>query len=381
MSARRLFGFMLIMRLASAAAAEPYETIRGASMGTTYTIKVASRNEDVCLECVADVARSELYRLERIFPLYRTDSELSRWNAAPAGEWLGVSPDLHAVATRAIEIAAKTGGAFDPTVAPLVRLWRKEILSVNWKPPTGQAISQAKQTVDYRLIELRSEPPAIKKRFAGVELDLNALVEGWAIDRLVDLLRKSRIDNALVELGGELRGLGRRGDGREWHVAIEDPCSPGQRYATVPLTGQALATSGDYRQRIVYEGQAFSHILDARTGRPIDHALTAVSVVAEDAFTADAWATALLILGPDQGRAVAEEEGLAASFVYRQPGLLPHLTSGAIGRVHLTLTAGDDQLGRSIFRFSLVIGALVVCVTLLLPTLCFRRHAKPTEHV
>jgi len=191
------------------------------------------------------------------------------------------------------------------------------------------------------LIELREQPPGLRKRATVVELDLNALVEGWAIDSVQEILVRNQIQNALIELGGEFRSMGHRADGQPWRLGVENPHEAGALYATVALENAALSASGDYRQAIELQGRRYSHILDARTGSPIQHDLIAVSVIASNAMTADGWATALLALGPEEGFALADKKGLAASFVLRtgrsQPpnadsGLRFLLTARAKGR-------------------------------------------------
>jgi thiamine biosynthesis lipoprotein len=270
----------------------------------------------------------ELERIEQIFSLFRAGSELTRFNAAPAGEWINVSNDLHAVTQRALALAERTGGAFDPTVGPLVRLWRIHDLSSEWSPPAASEIARVKQQVGHHLMAVRTDPPAIRKLSAGMELDLNALVEGWALDQLAAILRSRGCHDVLIEVGGEFRGLGRRGDGEPWLVGIEDPGRLPACYATVALENAALATSGSYRQARMHRGTAYAHILDPRTGSPVQHELAAVSVLAGEGITADGWATALMVLGPVAGRELAEREDLAASFVPR--------TSSAGGRQFTT---------------------------------------------
>jgi hypothetical protein len=184
-----------------AIAAEPYEMFRGQCMGTTYAVKLADRPATTSLDSLAAEVKGELERIEQIFSLFRSDSELSRFNAAPAGTWIAVSDDLHAVTTRALVLAEQTGGAFDPTVGSLVRLWRAGAIASDWTPPSAAAIAEARRRVGRQLVEVRSHPPAMQKRSLGVELDLNALVEGWAIDRLIVLFGERGIHNVLVELG------------------------------------------------------------------------------------------------------------------------------------------------------------------------------------
>jgi thiamine biosynthesis lipoprotein len=315
------------------AAAERQETIRGTCMGTTYAVTVVDRPAEWPLESLAEQIGDELERIEQIFSLYRPTSELSRLNAAASSEWIGVSSDVLAVTKRAAKLAEATDGAFDPTVRPLVKLWRLQQLSTDWSPPSREAIAKSRHRVDFHMLETRDNPPAIRKLASSVELDLNALVEGWAIDHLIDLLRCGGLTNALVELGGEFRAVGHKPNGQPWKIGIENPQAPNSLYATAILKDAALATSGNYRQAIEYRGRRYGHILDARTGAPTEHDLLAVAVIADEATTADGWATALMTLGPAEGFELAETKGLVASFAVR---------SGAKLHVKLTKKASNQ---------------------------------------
>ncbi len=303
---------------AMVAAAERQETFRGTCMGTKYAVTLVDRPVELPMTTIAEQVGDELERIEQIFSLYRPNSELSRVNGTAGGEWIDLSDDLLAVTKRALKLAEETDGAFDPTVGPLVKLWRLRQANSDWSPPTREAIAKTRRRVGWRLIEIREEPPSICKLTAGVELDLNALVEGWAIDRVSELLAQKRIQNALIELGGEFRGMGHKADGQPWRIGIENPQMASALYATAAIENAAVSTSGDYRQGIEFNGRRYGHILDARTGEPVQQDLMAVSVIADDAMTADGWATALLALGPAEGLALAEKKGLAASFVLRK---------------------------------------------------------------
>jgi thiamine biosynthesis lipoprotein len=307
---------------------------RGSCMGTTYAVTVAGNLEKSSLNKIAEQVSDELERIEQIFSLYRPTSELSRFNEVTSSEWMAVSPDLFAVTKRAIDLAGQSNAAFDPTVAPLVRLWRLQQVTNDWSPPSAQEIAETKKQVGFRLLHLRDDPPAIKRLVAGVSLDLNALVEGWAIDRVIKLLQQNGVNDALVELGGEFRAFGHKHDDQPWKIGIENPLEPGSLYATASLSNAALATSGNYRQSIEYRGRHYGHILNARTASPVEHDLIAVSVLAGDAATADGWATALMILGPAEGFSLAQRKRLAASFVVRNGRELQFkLTAAAVGRI------------------------------------------------
>jgi len=288
-------------------------------MGTSYTLKLASQFETTSLQEASVLVKNELERIEAIFSLYRTESELSRWNAAGEGEWLAVSEDFYRVTEFAIELSHQTHGAFDPTIGPLMELWQLNSLSASWQPPTTEAIQETKKMIGVSQIELRAAPPAILKRSGMVKLDLNALVEGWAIDRIRSLLEVNRYHNFLFELGGEFGAGGRSNQASMWRVGIEDPRNPARLISKVTINNEALCTSGSTKQGRVYRKTRYSHILDPTSGRPIDHELAAVSVLHPKAMFADGWSTALMVLGQQEGMLLAEQKGLIASFVGATP--------------------------------------------------------------
>ena len=227
---------------------------------------------------------------KRYFSLYRKDSEISRLNAAPAGNWIQVSEDLYEVAKFAVELSQQTDGAFDPTLRPLVELWQGNPLSGSWTPPSHEAIEERLQAVGVSQLEFQADSPAIKKLSSHVQLDLNALVEGWAIEHVLERLKQMGCANALFELGGEYGAMGHKTESENWKIGIEDPRARTQIYATLYLNDAALCTSGTYRQTREFAGKQYSHIIDPRTGSPIEHNLLSVSVLHPDAMTADGWA-------------------------------------------------------------------------------------------
>lgn len=310
------------------------EVVSGRAMGTSYTLKFNRSGMHSSVEQISEIVASELEKIESTFSLYRPDSELSQWNAAAAGEWIPVSKELYFVAKYAVELSQLTDGAFDPTLRPLIELWQSDSLSGSWKPPSPEAIRAQMKKVGASQILFQVDPIAIQKKTPVVRLDLNALVEGWAIDKILELLKSNGCSNAVFELGGEQAAIGCKPDGQSWIVGIEDPQALSRVYATVSLSDAALCTSGSYRQSHSYAGKYYSHIIDPRTGSPIEHDLLSVSVVHSNAMVADGWATALMVLGPTEGEKLAATYQLAASFVQRSVGeTKPKLSTAAHGRI------------------------------------------------
>lgn len=312
--------------LAGVARAETV-TLRGAAQGTTYHIKYVVTAKAVDRERVQGDVEQLLAEIDRQMSTYRPDSEISRFNQAPANEWFAVSKSVVEVVSAARETSEKTGGAMDITVGPLVRLWhfgpteksKKKATARpanKFEPPTDDQIQNARTRIGYRQLNTRLDPPALRKQVAGLEVDLSSIASGYTIDHLSEVLQKLGIENYMVELGGEVRAAGKHEDGTPWRVAIERPTAGDPEMVTaVPLVNAALATAGGTHKFFEYKGHRYSHIIDPATGRPVEHALASVSVAADTCLEADGWDTPLLVLGPDRGLNCAEKNGIAAMFI------------------------------------------------------------------
>lgn len=288
-------------------------------MGTTWSVTVAV--DGIPTERRGEIQHAieaELAGVDERMSTYRADSELSRFNETAAGVVFPVSAQTLAVFGIAREISESSGGAFDVTVDPLVAAWGFGATKrVPGEPPAAE-LSSLRERVGFRFVEIDVAGSSLRKTREGVRCDLSAIAKGYAVDRVASMLGERGFRDFLVEVGGEVRARGRRLDGAAWRVAVERPESD-QRAAfeIVGLHEQALATSGDYRNFYELGGRRMSHTIDPRTGRPVEHRLASVSVLHRDAARADAWATALTVLGPEAGYARAESEGLGAFFIVR----------------------------------------------------------------
>ena len=280
--------------------------VAGNAMGTTYAVQ-AQCAERVPAERIATVVAE----VEQRMSTYQPESELSHFNRAPVGHPVAVSAPLYEVAATALRLAEETGGALDPTVAPLVALWGFGA-NASTTPPTASAIEAARAEVGYRRLALRQSPATFTKR-GPLTLDLSSVAKGYAVDQVAETLAASGCASYLVELGGELRVAGGRPGGRPWRIGVESP-SGGEPAAVLAVREGAIATAGDYRQVRQIAGRRVSHMIDPRSGYPAAHGLASVTVVAPTALTADGYATALLVLGPEAGLRFAERLRLAALF-------------------------------------------------------------------
>lgn len=292
----------------------------GSTMGTSYSVVIPLLPEDTSQQAIQERIESLLEGINRQMSTYLPDSELSRINQSEARVWLEVSPELIEIIRQAISISQQTNAAFDITVGPLVNLWgfgpRQGLPTSR---PTDEAVESARGLVGYQHIELDIENRRIRKPFKDLYIDLSAIAKGYGVDAIANYLDSLGIRGYLVEIGGELRGKGLSPRGDSWRVAVERPES-GQRqvHKVLNVSDIAIATSGDYRNFYEYDGVRFSHTIDPRTGMPVTHSLASVTVLSEQALIADAWATALMVLGEQKGFELAEEKGVAAYFLYQQ---------------------------------------------------------------
>ena len=281
-------------------------------MGTTYAIQA-----DCPGSLPRDRVEGELARLNALMSTYDPHSELSRFNGAPAGVAQPVSPELVDVAAAAFVVSERTRGAFDATVAPLVALWGFGADAAQGVPRDSE-VAQALRKVGYRRVAHSHVPPTLEK-LKPATLDLSGIAKGFAVDRLAGLLDDAGCRAYLIEFGGEIRARENAPGGGPWRVGVESPSGP-DYVGTLLLGTKALATSGDYRQYREMDGRRVSHVIDPRTGYPVRHQLASVTVVADTAMMADAYATAMLVMGEAEARRFAREMHLAALFIVRADG-------------------------------------------------------------
>lgn len=242
-------------------------------------------------------------------------SQLSRINAAAPGGWHGIAPEFVQVMTVALDIAARSEGAFDPAMGALVDLWGFGPPGPRGDVPSDTEIDAARAAIGLGAIEL--DAPLLRlRRTRPARLDLSGIAKGYAVDAVAARLRGMGCSDFLVEIGGELIGAGIQPDGQPWWVDVEAPPGVVLPSLRIALHGIAVATSGDYRRT----SAAGSHSIDPRTGRPITHGTASVTVLHADCCHADAWASALTVLEPKAAMALAEREGLAVQLVVRGEG-------------------------------------------------------------
>lgn len=305
--------FSALALLACQASQRRYMHLEGQAQGTTFHITYAdAQGRDF------SASVDSLFRvIDRSMSLWDSTSTIRRLNRNEAD----VPLDEHFVAVfeRSQQLAQATEGVFDITVGPLVRAWGFSYKK-GLPPPDSAQVDSLRQVVGYSKVRIANG--RLQKDDPRIELDMNAIAQGYTVDLIADFLEQQGIEHYMIEVGGEVRTAGVNERGEAWRIGIDkptaDPADAQKRplQTVVPLSGKAMATSGSYRKFIERNGKKFSHAIDPRTGYPVSHQLLSVTVVADDCTTADAYATAFLVMGLDKALPIAERAGLQLYAIY-----------------------------------------------------------------
>lgn len=290
------------------------QALNGPTMGTRwsalfYTTEAFDRGP------VRDALQAAVDEVDAQMSTWKPESDLMRLNAAPEGIWVSVPKRLMEVLARALDIGRASDGAFDIGMGDAVRAW-----SFGPRQTDADGIRSAMTALRrpaYQVLEIDRPAGSARKR-TPITLDLNGIAKGYGVDRLAETLRGFGITAFLVGIDGEMRAAGLRPDGRPWAIAVEAP-DPERRasHSLLALQDAAVATSGDYRHGVTVQGQRLSHTMDPATGAPLRSPPASVTVVARNCAEADAWASALMVLGVEAGCALAMRRGIDALFLMR----------------------------------------------------------------
>ena len=293
--------------------------ISGETMGTTYNITVIDKTNALDLTDVQIAVEATLATVNSQMSNWDPNSEISQFNTAQTTDPVEISPELSKVMNVANDVHTQSDGQFDVTLGPLIELWGFGARNSESPVPPDAAISAALDIVGQsKVLSLAANPDTMSKARPDTSVYLAAIAKGYGVDEVGATLGEMGITDYMVEIGGDLFAAGENASGFPWRIGIERPEGGGRTLEqTVRISGLGMATSGDYRNYFEENGVRYSHIIDANTGRPITHMTSSVTVLAEDAMLADAWATALLALGQDRGMEIAKNLDLAALFIVR----------------------------------------------------------------
>lgn len=296
-------------------------SLDGETMGTTWSVKAATEMADrVILQIVDSALTIVIAQMSQWNPT----SDISRFNRADAGTWQVLPDEFFSVLSYALDLSRETDGAYDPTIGALSELWGFGASGRRADVPDRFSIDAARSHCGWRGVRLDERRAVLQP--GSVQLDLSSIAKGFAVDLVSETLSKRGLTDHLVEIGGELRGSGIKPDGSPWWVALEG--GEGEPDGTIiALHGLSVATSGDVRRHIKDGERILSHTLDPRTGWPVSDKLSSVTVFDRLSMKADALATALTVLGPEEGYGFATARDIAARFIIREAtGLQERMT-------------------------------------------------------
>ncbi|WP_244507239.1 FAD:protein FMN transferase [Pseudomonas panipatensis] len=304
------------MKTCSEALALQRYSLNGPTMGSRYSA-VFYAPPGLDQTALGEALFEAVDQVDRQMSNWRADSALMRFNAQPLERWMDLPENLIWVLQTAVQVCAESGGAFDIGVGDVVRAWGFGPAEQAVDAEQRAALAAQPRSTASRALEFDFAGGRVRKRHA-VHLDLAGIAKGFGVDQLARCLDQHSVEHYLVSIDGELRARGHKPDGQAWTIAIEKPLA-GVRDAlgALEIADAALATSGDYRHFREQDGRRYSHTIDPRRAAPLSEGLASVSVLAPSCMLADAWATALMVLGPEQGPALACQRGMDALFLLR----------------------------------------------------------------
>jgi len=299
--------------------------LSGPTMGTTYNIKYWSEIE-VNSKKLQERVDAELVHINKLMSTYDPSSELSTLNQSKTTEPYPLSAETLLVIEEALRIGELSNQYLDITVGPLVNLWgfgpqaRPEVI------PTDSDIESARARVGIDKLSVSGN--SLSRAHPDMYVDLSTVAKGYGVDQVAEIVESFGIDNYLVEIGGEMRVAGVKQNGQGWRIAIEKPVTMERAIQEIITVGNnAVATSGDYRNYYEEDGVRYSHLIDPKTGKPIQHNLVSVTVVHPSCLTADGYSTAIAVMGKDAGLAMALENDLAVLLITRENGEFKEYTT------------------------------------------------------
>jgi len=291
-------------------------------MGTTYhIIAVVPKQKALPKEKLKQQIDLLLKKINQQMSTYQKNSEISQFNQYPKTDWFNVSHDFALVVASAQKVSQLSHGAFDISISPLINLW-----GFGSKPqtniPSDKEISTLLQNTGYKHLSVRIQPPSLKKDLLPLSIDLSAIAKGFAVDKVNRYLIEQGYKNNLVEIGGEVKVSGKKSNKQNWTIAIEQPektlKAKRKINRIIPVSDTGIATSGDYRNYFIKDGVRFSHTIDPTTGKPITHKLASVTIFNDSCMIADAYATAVMVMGEVKGKIFITQNKIRANMIIRK---------------------------------------------------------------
>lgn len=321
----------LLLLLLVGCSEPPVQKLEGFAQGTTYHISYWS-NQVIDNQMIKNAVTQEFAIIDRLLSNYRPDSDIEVFNSNENTDSQTINAEIVTLVKTAQSVSQISQGCYDLTIKPLFELWgfKNDKLNI----PDASTLKTTLDRVGMDKLEI-VDPSHLRKKLPTLKIDLSSIAQGYSVERISQVLEQQGIQNYLVEIGGELKTRGQKPDTSNWRIAIEKPLAGTQqtiqKIITLPKdTATAVMTSGTYRHYFDADGKSYSHILDARTGTPVTHPLVSVTVLHENPTLADAWSTALLCLGQQEGLRTANAQNLSALFIEQQNQQLIETRSNAL---------------------------------------------------
>lgn len=288
-------------------------SINGFTMGTTYSIKIITDKDNINLKNEID---SVLIDFNNKMSTYIDNSELSQFNNYLDTNWYDCSKDLAYIFHSAVEISKQTDGYYDITIGPLVNLWgfgpeKREVF------PTDSEITERKKNIGYQNINVDTINYKVKKKISELYCDLSSIAKGMGVDQVAEYLKNKGYNDLMVEIGGEIKTYGYNIKNKKWLIAVNSPINDNQIIKVLNISNLSVATSGDYRNYKEKNGKRFSHLINPKDGKPINHNLASVTVLYKNCMIADALATAINVMGPKEGYSFANNNKIPVYMIIR----------------------------------------------------------------
>jgi thiamine biosynthesis lipoprotein len=286
-------------------------------MGTSWQVQCYVNARQTNADLRAGI-QAQLDQVVAQMSPWEEDADITRFNRAPANSWHVLPNEFFRVLQHSLFVAEQTGGAYDPNIGQLANLWGFGPAGKTNIAPDAIAIQAALQSGNWQQIQINRDNHSVRQS-GHIQLDLCSTAKGFGVDQVARYLQQMEIESYLVEVGGELRGLGCKPDGQPWWVTLEDIAEQEQETShVVALHGLSIATSGDTNRYFMQDGKRYSHTIDPRTGYPVEHGVAAVTVLHAECMIADALATAMTVMGLEAGMLYAKQLHAAARFVVRE---------------------------------------------------------------
>lgn len=329
-----VLAFCILLLLSACGAKQPTGLYLQGMQGTAmWHVTITDPPVGVMADAVQAGLGQTMAATGKLIATWDKESEISHFNQYQGTDWFPVSAELAQLVQMTLRISAESHGVYDVTIGPLIKLWGfashdagKDVV------PVQAEIDATRARVGYQKLQVRLDPPTLRKSQPDIQVELASVADGFAADRAGLYLESLGVRQYMVEVAGEVRTRGMSPRGDQWRIAIEKPVEDGRVIQQgIWLQDAGLATSGDYRNYFIQGGKRYSHTIDPATGYPVTHSLASVSVLAEEAALADAYATLLMALGEEKGKIFAEKQGLNAYFIWRiEQGFETSATRGFI---------------------------------------------------